>query len=190
MNREQALSIVKEKLTDQRYEHTLGVMQTSIDLAKKYGADPAKAELAAIFHDYAKYWPLDEMREIITKQQMPGELLQFHSELWHAPVGAYLTKKLHGISDEEVLSAIRYHTTGRAKMTLLEKIVFLADYIEPGRSFPGVERVREIAESNLEEAILAALRNTITYLVKKGASIYPDTFYAYNDFLQINKLEE
>ena len=190
MNRDKALAIVKGQLTEKRYIHTIGVMETSIALAEKYGADPKKAELAAIFHDYAKFRPEEEMKRIILEQNMPKDLLEFHPELWHAPVGAFLVREEAGISDREVLSAIRYHTTGRADMALLDKVVFLADYIEPGRSFPGVDAVRECAEESLDEAVFMALRNTISFLLSKNASIYPDTFHAYNDCINKNKLEE
>ncbi|MGM9925499.1 MAG: bis(5'-nucleosyl)-tetraphosphatase (symmetrical) YqeK [Bacillus sp. (in: firmicutes)] len=190
MKREQALSIVKEQLTEKRYVHTIGVADTAVLLAEKYGADVRKAELAGIFHDYAKFRPKEEMKRIIVEQQMPKELLSFHHELWHAPVGAYLVRTEAGIEDEEVLSAIMYHTTGRANMTQLEKIVFLADYIEPGRKFPGVDEVRKIAEQDLDAAVVAALRNTVAFLMSKNATVYPDTFHAYNDLVQKKKLEE
>ncbi|MBO8177601.1 MAG: bis(5'-nucleosyl)-tetraphosphatase (symmetrical) YqeK [Bacillus sp. (in: Bacteria)] len=183
MERNKALSIVKEQLTEKRYEHTLGVMETAIQLAERYGADVKKAELAAIFHDYAKFRNKEEMKQIIINQQMDARLLQFHHELWHAPVGAYLVQQEVGITDEEVLSAIRYHTTGRVGMTLLEKVVYLADYIEPGRRFPGVEEAREIARHNLDEAMIFALRNTITFLMRQNQPIFPDTFETYNDII-------
>jgi predicted HD superfamily hydrolase involved in NAD metabolism len=181
MERHEALAIVRKQLTEHRYQHTIGVMETAIELAKKYGADVKKAELAAIFHDYAKFRPKEEMKRIIIEQNMPSDLLQYGSELWHAPVGAYLVKTEVGIEDGEVLDAIRYHTSGRAGMTALEKVVYLADYIEPGRAFPGVEEVRELAQQNLDLALLKALQNTISFLMKKNEAIYPDTFYTYND---------
>jgi predicted HD superfamily hydrolase involved in NAD metabolism len=181
MDRKKALEIVKEQITNHRYEHTLGVMETSIELAKRFGADITKAELAAIFHDYAKFRNRDEMKRIIVQQKMKEDLLDFHSELWHAPVGAYLVKEEVGIVDEDVLKAIRFHTTGRPDMTLLEKVVFLADYIEPGRHFPGVDEVRETSKENLDHAVLMALTNTITFLMKKRQPIYPDTFATYNN---------
>ena len=190
MNREKALALVKGQLTEKRYIHTIGVMETSIALAKRYGADPKKAELAAIFHDYAKFRPEEEMKRIILEQNMPKDLLEYHPELWHAPVGAFLAGEEAGITDKEIVSAIRYHTTGRAGMALLDKIVFLADYIEPGRSFPGVDAVRECAEKSLDAAVFMALKNTISFLLSKNASIYPDTFHAYNDYINKNKLEE
>lgn len=188
MEREEALKLVKVQLTDHRYQHTLGVMETAIALAKQYGGDEQKAELAAIFHDYAKFRPKDEMKEIIIEQGFPQNLLEFNSELWHAPAGAYLAEKEAGIIDPEVLEAIRFHTSGRPGMTLLDKIIYLADYIEPGRHFPGVEEVRNVAKENLDKALIMAVKNTIIFLLKKNQTVYPETFYTYNDL--IRKLED
>lgn len=186
MNRETALAIVKEQLTEHRYLHTVGVMETAIKLAEKYSADSKKAELAAIFHDYAKFRPKEEMRGIIIKEGMPAELLNYNSELWHAPVGAFLAEKEAGIDDKEVLDAIRYHTSGRPRMALLEKIIYLADYIEPGRHFPGVDEVRDLARTNLNQALIKAVQNTIMFLMKKGQPVFPASFQTYND-LVMNK---
>ncbi|WML25517.1 bis(5'-nucleosyl)-tetraphosphatase (symmetrical) YqeK [Neobacillus sp. OS1-33] len=188
MEREEALKLVKVQLTDHRYQHTLGVMETAIALAKQYGVDEQKAELAAIFHDYAKFRPKDEMKEIIIEQGFPQNLLEYNSELWHAPAGAYLAEKEAGIIDPEVLEAIRFHTSGRPGMTLLDKIIYLADYIEPGRHFPGVEEVRNVAKENLDKALIMAVKNTIIFLLKKNQTVYPETFYTYNDL--IRKLED
>ncbi|CRK84213.1 bis(5'-nucleosyl)-tetraphosphatase (symmetrical) YqeK [Neobacillus massiliamazoniensis] len=184
MEREAALKLVKEQLTEHRYQHTLGVMETAISLANQYGADVKKAELAAIFHDYAKFRPKEEMKEIIVSQGFPTDLLDYNSELWHAPVGAYLVEKEAGITDSDVLDAIRFHTSGRPGMTLLEKIIYLADYIEPGRHFPGVDEVRDMAKENLDRALLKAVQNTILFLMKKNQTVYPDSFYTYNDLVK------
>jgi predicted HD superfamily hydrolase involved in NAD metabolism len=183
MEREQALKIVKKQLTDHRYQHTLGVLETAIALAEQYGADVKKAELAAIFHDYAKFRPKDEMRQIILAEKFPQNLLQYNSELWHAPAGAYLVEREAGITDKEVLDAIRYHTSGRPGMTLLEKVIYLADYIEPGRHFPGVEEVRALAKEDLEKALILAVKNTILFLMKKNQPVYPESFQTYNDLV-------
>ncbi|MDQ0197223.1 bis(5'-nucleosyl)-tetraphosphatase (symmetrical) YqeK [Neobacillus ginsengisoli] len=188
MEREEALKIVKEQLTEHRYQHTLGVVETAIQLAEKYGADVVKAEMAAIFHDYAKFRSKEEMKEIIKEQGFPHDLLEFNGELWHAPVGAYLVEKEAGITDREILDAIRFHTSGRINMTLLDKVVYLADYIEPGRHFPGVDEVREIAKESLDKALIKAIQNTILFLMKKNQTVYPDTFHTYNDLVQ--KLED
>lgn len=184
MERNEALKLVKEQLTEHRYQHTLGVMETSICLAKRYGADEKKAETAAIFHDYAKFRPKEEMREIILNQGFPKDLLDFNAELWHAPAGAYLAKAEAGVDDPEILDAIRYHTSGRPGMTLLEKIIYLADYIEPGRHFPGVEEVRELAKENLDAALIKSVQNTILFLIKRGQVVYPETFHTYNDLIK------
>ncbi|MDQ0161270.1 bis(5'-nucleosyl)-tetraphosphatase (symmetrical) YqeK [Bacillus alveayuensis] len=189
MNREEALSIVKKKLTEHRYQHTIGVMETAVALAEKYGVNPKKAELAAIFHDYAKFYPKDEMKQIIVEQNMPKDLLDYNTELWHAPVGAYLAEKEVGIHDSDVLDAIKYHTSGREQMTPLEKVIYLADYIEPGRHFPGVEEVRQLAMDNLDRALFKSMQNTIIFLMKKNQPIYPDTFKAYNDLAKRLKEE-
>jgi predicted HD superfamily hydrolase involved in NAD metabolism len=189
MNREKALKIVKKHLTKHRYEHTLGVMETAVVLAEKYGADKKRAELAAIFHDYAKFRDKEEMKSIIQEQQLGNELLQFNSELWHAPVGAYLAEKEVGITDLEVLDAIRYHTSGRPKMTILEKVVYLADYIEPGRHFPGVEEVRDMAEKDLDQALLQAIKNTVHFLLKRNQCVFPLTILTYNDLISTKEAD-
>ncbi|WP_409251438.1 bis(5'-nucleosyl)-tetraphosphatase (symmetrical) YqeK [Bacillus sp. SCS-153A] len=187
MERDKALSLVKEQLTEHRYEHTLGVMETAIELAERYGVNRDKAELAAIFHDYAKFRPKDEMKEIIEAEGLDERLLSFNAELWHAPVGAWLVQKEAGIDDEEILDAIRFHTSGRPGMTPLEKVIYLADYIEPGRRFPGVDEVRELAKHNLEEALIVSIRNSITFLMKKNQAVFPETFYTFNDLVLNNR---
>ncbi|MFD1358271.1 bis(5'-nucleosyl)-tetraphosphatase (symmetrical) YqeK [Fictibacillus halophilus] len=183
MDRNKALEIVKKHLTEHRYVHTLGVLETSLKLAQLYGADLNKTETAAIFHDYAKFRPKDEMREIVKKENLPQDLLLFGSEVLHAPVGAFLVEKEIGIQDEEVLSAIYYHTTGNGNMNTLEKVIFLADYIEPNRQFPGVEEVREEAEKDLNKACLMAVKNTINFLMKQNQKIYPLTLESYNGLM-------
>jgi predicted HD superfamily hydrolase involved in NAD metabolism len=189
MDREIALQTVKGQLTDHRYQHTIGVMETAIVLAKRYGVDVKKAELAAVFHDYAKFRPKDEMKQIIIDQGMEQQLLEFNSELWHAPVGAFLIEKEVGLNDEEILDAIRYHTSGRVGMSLLDKIIYLADYIEPGRRFPGVDEVRDLAKDNLNQALIQALKNSIQFLMKKNQPVYPDTIYTYNDLVKLGRID-
>ena len=124
------------------------------------------------------------MKQIIIDQNMPKDLLIHNTELWHAPVGAHLVEKEAGVTDPDVLDAIRYHTSGRPDMTLLEKIVYVADYIEPGRIFPGAKEVRELAKQDLDKALLQSLSNTIMFLLKKNQAIYPDTIFTYNSLVQ------
>jgi len=184
MNADEAKRIVKPHLTNARYEHTLRVAATAVKLAKVYNESAEireKIELAAIFHDYAKYRPLDEMKRWIKQSYLPKDLLDYHYELWHGPVAALLIEKEYGIRDKDIQLAIRYHTTGRANMSRFEMLLFIADYIEPGRSFPGVEEVRQMAKQDLVSACWMASRNTIQFLMSKGSTIYPDSFHAYND---------
>jgi predicted HD superfamily hydrolase involved in NAD metabolism len=180
MDKNAALEIVSTKLTEHRYQHTLGVMETAIILAERYSADTKKAEFAAIFHDYAKFRPKEEMKKIIINEGMDSALLEYSSELWHAPVGAFLVKNEVGIEDTDILLAIKSHTSGRVGMTLLEKVIFLADYIEPGRSFPGVDEVREMAKQNLDSAVIQSLVNTVQFLMNRHQKVFPETLDTYN----------
>ena len=181
MERDKALSIVEKQLTVSRYEHTVRVMDTALQLADIYQIDKKKAELAAIFHDYAKYRDREEMKRWIIKERLPHDLLVYHPELWHGPVGAILVEQEVGIDDFDILNAIRWHTTGKQNMSMLEKVIFIADYIEPGRDFPGVEEVRKMAYSDIDHACWMAAKNTIEFLMKKNQPIYPGTFQLYNE---------
>ncbi|SFC52558.1 putative HD superfamily hydrolase of NAD metabolism [Bacillus sp. 491mf] len=180
MDRKRALEIVKQQMRDKRYIHTIGVMETAIELAKQYGVDEKKAEMAAIFHDYAKCRPVSEMEEIIKRENFPKDLLLYNKELWHAPVGAYLVEREVGITDADILQAITYHTSGHEQMTMLDKVIYVADYIEPNRKFPGVEEARKLAREDLNQALLYALKHTIQFLMEKNQTIYPLTFQTYN----------
>jgi predicted HD superfamily hydrolase involved in NAD metabolism len=190
MNREQLIEAVKSQMPEKRWVHTQGVMATAVKLAKQYGADPVKADMVAILHDYCKYWPTQEQAKIIRDHDLPQDLLDYEKELWHSHAGAYVAQAEFGIEDEEVLDAIRYHTSGRENMTLLDKVVCLADYMEPGRDFPGVERIRELAESSLEKALIAGFDSTIGFLLSKGKQIYPLTILTRNNLLQEGKADK
>ncbi|GIN89691.1 hypothetical protein J6TS1_21530 [Siminovitchia terrae] len=184
MNREQAFTIVNEKIAGPRYEHTKRVAETAEKLAVKYGEDVEKTVLAAIFHDYAKLLPVDGLRKIISDHQMDPRLVDYHPELWHGPAGAILVRDEIGIDDLDIFNAIRYHTTGRAGMSLLEKIIYIADYIEPGRQFDGLDEVRMLADIDLDKALRKSLGNTIKFLIDKSTPVFPDTFEAYNDMFK------
>ncbi|MFD0674082.1 bis(5'-nucleosyl)-tetraphosphatase (symmetrical) YqeK [Cohnella sp. GCM10027633] len=171
------------QMPDKRWRHTLGVVDTAIELAGRFGGDVRKAELAALLHDYSKSWQTSRMEKVIREERLPPELLEYDKELWHAHVGAWAVRTEHGIADEEVLDAIRYHTSGRESMTLLDKIVCLADYMEPGRDFPGVDRIRELAKTSLEQALIAGFDSTIALLLERGRRIFPLTISARNGLI-------
>ena len=184
-SREELMAAVSAQMPEKRWKHTLGVMETSVKLSKRYGADPQRAELAAILHDVAKYWPAERQRAVIADNGLTPELLEYDVQLWHAEVGAFVAETEFGIGDAGVLDAIRYHTSGRPGMSLLEKVVCLADYTEPGRDFKGVDEMRKLAETSLDEALLAGLDGTIIHLVKKQKKVFPLTLSARNDLIKI-----
>lgn len=184
MNKAQIIESVSVQMPERRWIHTQGVMSTAIELAKRYGENPERAELAAIIHDVAKYWPVAEQAAYIKQYALDEQVLQYNKELWHAEVGASVAKEKYGVHDSEICDAIRYHTSGRANMTLIEKIVWLADYIEPNRDFPGVNEARALAETSLERAILFGLDQTIVFLIEKGKIVYPVTIEARNSIVQ------
>lgn len=177
----EARSIIKKRLSKPRYEHSIRVAETAVQLATMYNESTEKAALAGLLHDYAKCDPVHELRQQMKHYRLPTQLLEYNQELWHGPVGAFVVKDKYGLSDQDIFHSIYYHTTGRKNMSKLEKIIFVADYIEPGRKIPGIEEVREFATEDLERAAQKILRNTINYLLKKEAMIFPDTFIAYNE---------
>jgi predicted HD superfamily hydrolase involved in NAD metabolism len=184
MNLEVLREATRGQMPDKRWKHTLGVVASAIMLARRFGADSDRAELAALLHDYAKAWPTDRQERVIRDNGLPAELLEYDKELWHAHAGAWAVQQEHGIDDLQVLDAIRFHTSGRESMTLLDKVVCLADYIEAGRDFPGVNKIRELAEHSLEEALVAGFDSTITLLVEKRKRIFPLTVLARNGLIQ------
>lgn len=184
MKFEHVLLQMKDRMPEKRYIHTKGVAITAIHLAKKYGEDIEKAELAGILHDSVKYAKKEWLREKIVSEKMDPILLEFHHELWHAPVGSYVAEHEFHIHDEDILNAIKYHTTGRAGMSSLEKIIYISDMIEPGRNYPGVELLREKAEQNLQDAMISCIQHSMTFLIDKKQPVFPDSFHCYNDLIQ------
>lgn len=183
MNKDEMLNAISTRMPEKRYVHTIGVMETAKHLANIYGACDEEAETAAILHDVSKYADKEWMKKTIIEQQMDPVLLQFHHELWHAPVGAFVAYNEFGISNPDILNAIRYHTTGRANMSKLEKIIYCADMIEPSRQFPGVEELREQADLGLDSLIRLCAKRSIQFLMQKNQPVYPDSIHCYNDLV-------
>lgn len=168
---------LEKQLKYSRFVHTMGVTFTATSLAMRYGADVKRAELAGLLHDCAKYVPVDEMERICREGGL--EISSFergNSALLHSKAGSVLARTKYGVTDKEVLDAIRFHTTGRPGMTLLDKIVFIADYMEPGREeAPDLSIVRPLAFSDLDQALLQILSDTLDYLEGTGKKIDPMT---------------
>ena len=173
---------LKEKLPKKRYEHTLGVAYTAAALAMCYGEDILKAELAGILHDVAKakksFELKDDMKGYIdpyTDGDYVALIADKAPQILHAIYAPYLAKKDYKIEDKDILSAIRWHTTGKKDMTMLEKIVFVADYIEPNRKkLPDLDKIRTLSFHDISEAVKVIAKSTIEYLGSQG--MYIDKF--------------
>lgn len=173
MNEEQWRRIIKDKLDEEVYRHSLGTAVTAAELAELYGADTGKAYLAGLVHDYGKRYAKSEL---LHRAKLMGLSLDRVSRrqkrLLHAPVGAALVKAELGIDDPDIIGAVSCHTTGCSGMTLLQKIVYLADYIEPGRDFYGLEAVRILARTDLNRALLSAVDNSIRSVLERGFMLH------------------
>lgn len=180
---------LKNSLKESRYNHVLGVVETALKLATLYDGDIAKTEVAALCHDIAKNLKIDELEQIIKDENIELSVDEMNTKaIWHAIVAPIVGRKELLIEDEEILSAMRWHTTGKENMTKLEKIVYLADLIEPSRDFPGVNEIRDFAEKNLDLAVLEGLTHTTKYLLQKGFAIDVNTIKARN-YLLYNKVK-
>ncbi|MBS5523105.1 MAG: bis(5'-nucleosyl)-tetraphosphatase (symmetrical) YqeK [Clostridiales bacterium] len=174
--------ILREKQSGKRFIHTLGVQYTSACLAMCYGADVNKAQMAGLLHDCAKHMKPEKLLEISKKQGLKISKAQERNPfLLHGRVGAYLARTKYGIKDEEILGAIEWHTTGRPEMTLLEKIIFTADYIEPGRNqAPNLEILRQLSFTDLNQAVCMILEQTLDYLKSTPQDIDETTEITYS----------
>lgn len=172
---------LKKKLSPKRYEHTMGVAYTAACLAMRYGMDMEKAHLAGILHDCAKYLSSKEKLSACVRYGIPvSEYEQQNPELLHAKLGACFANELYGITDPEILSAITWHTTGCPDMSLLDKIVFIADYMEPNRNqAEDLPEVRALAFKDLDACLKLILEDTIAYLAKKKSVTDPMTQKTY-----------
>ena len=176
---------LSNKLSKKRFIHTLGVVNSAMYLAKKYGANIEDAHLAALLHDCAKEMPLKEMQDLVKENNYKAdEELLANGNLLHGLAGMIRAKLEFSITDSEILEAIRVHTTGKVGMSKLDKVIFLADYIEPNRDFPGVDELRTVAKKDLNKAVLLGFDNTINHLIEQHLSIYPLTILGRNDVLK------
>lgn len=177
-------NVVKVRLSPKRFAHTLGVLDMARRLANHYGVFIEKAEVAAVLHDAMKERPLQEMQTMVMDAQIAvdSEMLN-NGALLHGPAAAAYAKLELQIQDESICEAIRVHTLGSTHMSLLDKIIFLADYIEPNRDFPGVEELRALAFKDLNAAVIRAYDGTIRHLLDQGLSIHVDTIRGRNSVL-------
>lgn len=175
-------ALVCSRLSESRYEHSLCVVERARQLARRYGADEEKAAFAGLTHDICKNMPHGEQLAYLRECGMepsPEELCS--PQIFHAMAAYCYLKRELGVQDEDVLNAVRYHTTGRAGMSLLEKVVYLADLTGADRSYPDIEQTRQIVDRSLWEGMLYSLQFIIGDLVRRGRPICRDSFEAYNE---------
>jgi len=186
LNQTEAEQLIRARLSAHRFQHCLGVARAAQDLAQHYGVDEEKAYLTGILHDYAKNLTVSELQLVAGEdEQIADKREKEIPELLHAPVGAYLLAEELGIKDQEILEAVRNHTLGSLSMSTLAKIIFIADMIEPNRDmYPDLERLRQLSQHNLDEAMLLGLESTIQYCLDDGRLLHPRTVEARNMFLQ------
>lgn len=177
-------SLIKSRMGERRYIHSINVAKSAVALAEKYGADTEKAEIAGILHDSCKEIQRDEMLQIILDGGIILDAVEKNtSKLWHAIAGAVYTRDILNIKDNDIFNAIKYHTTGRANMSLLEKIIFTADFISDERDYNGVDIMREKAFNDLDDAMLYGLQFTITDLAERKLMIHSNAINCYNDIV-------
>jgi predicted HD superfamily hydrolase involved in NAD metabolism len=181
MNTDEILEKLKKHLNKKRFVHSVNVMNTSIELAKRYNEDIEKASLAGILHDCAKDIRGEQLFNMCKEFGIETDFVtRIQPELLHGFLGKKIANRDYGIEDEDILSAIEFHTTGSENMNMLEKIIYIADLIEPGRRFPGVNRLRRLTFRDIDTAIINSLDMTIKNVLKKGKLIHPNTIKARN----------
>ena len=181
MNVNDYYTLAKNTLSERRYTHSVNVAAAAVRLAKKYGEDPLKAEIAGILHDITKELNAENQLQLLESGGIIlDDVLKKSPQLFHAITGMVYCRDKLEISDPDILSAIRYHTTARADMSLLEKIIFIADFISDERDYPDVDVMRAECEKSLEDGMLYGLGFVIPDLVSKKRAVHPDAISAYN----------
>lgn len=182
---------IRQNLSKKRFKHTIQVALLAGKLALMYEENPETAVLAALLHDFAREKSAGELLELAKKYKWPLDPVEENQPmLLHGPVAAFMAKEKWGIKDEPILEAIAYHTTGHPKMTRTAMILYLADMLEPGRVYPGVEDLRKLAFTSLELSLLACLNHTIRYLLDKQGLIHPLSIQARNQIILDMKSHE
>lgn len=190
MTYQQAEDMVRQTLSPKRFQHTMNVKKLAVRMAQHYGVDTEKAALAAVLHDSAKELPRTELLQIMQDNAIIKKGTQNRPEpVWHGICAAILAQTQWNVQDEEILSAIACHTTGKENMSKLDKILFLADMTSAERDYPGVEELRSLEMRNLDKAMIQALKMTISFVEQKNAIADPESAKALA-WLQAHSVED
>lgn len=186
MDIKQIEKTLKGMLPERRLKHSLNVSKCAVKLSEIYKCDKEKAEIAGLVHDCAKYFTDEQIEDSIKRFNVELDPLEVNNiALSHSVIGSYVAVDIFSVKDEEIINAIKYHTTGKENMSLLEKIIYMADLIEEDRNFPRVEELRELTYSGkLEEALLLSFNNTIKFVIDNNQLIHPRTIKARNYILE------
>lgn len=183
LSRKSLLEKIQSEVKASRFQHILGVEKAAVTLAEQYDVDIHKASLAALLHDYCKEVDDQIFLDLIDKYHLDDDLKKWDNNIWHGMVGIWKMYEDFGLEDKEILQAIKIHTVGAAEMSELAKVLYVADYIEEGRNFPGVIEARAISKQSLNQAVAYETMRLIDYLAEQRLTIYPQTFEAYNSFI-------
>ncbi len=185
------IAFLEQRLSRKRFQHSCNVARAAKQLAQRYGADQESAYFAGLLHDICKEDPFEEQRALMLAGDFAPDEAELHSrKLWHGIAGAYFIQTEFGVTDRDILNAVRFHTVGRDGMSLLEEIIYIADMISDERDYKGVTKMRKLAFDDLQEAMLTALTDAIGSVLKKGGLIPQYTIAAYNSYLLKAQLKE
>jgi predicted HD superfamily hydrolase involved in NAD metabolism len=177
---------IRQYITEHRFLHTAGVRDTAISLARHYGCSEEKASVAALLHDVARDLPLPRMQRIVEKDSggsICADIVFNSPGLLHARAGKIIAQREFGVQDEDILRSIELHTTGGAGMSLLNKVIFVADYTEPGREFRGAEKARKLSKRDIDVAVLYIFKSMLFNLLRSELFICEETLFGYNEYI-------
>ncbi|MGN1195354.1 MAG: bis(5'-nucleosyl)-tetraphosphatase (symmetrical) YqeK [Acutalibacteraceae bacterium] len=182
--KDEFISLIRGKLNEDRFIHSLGVADTAVKLAEKFGGDKDKAYIAGLLHDVMKNESQEEQLKMMKKDDIIlSQAEKNNPKLWHAMSGASFIKHELGITDPDIINAVRYHTTGRAGMSLLEKIIYTADFISPERNYPDVDVMRSLSFESLDKGDLYSLQFSLKKLSECKSVIHTDSVDFYNELV-------
>ena len=183
-NEKEMLHYLKLNLSESRLKHSLSVSETAVSLATNYGQNIESARIAGLVHDCAKNMTGPELLKMASEHEIHiDDIYTNNPSILHGLVGSIIAREVMGIQDDDILRAIKYHTTGRKNMSILEEIIYISDYVEPLRKFDGVEELRALSVINLDEAVIQSLENTIEYVIRQKELLHNDTIDARNYLL-------
>lgn len=187
VSREELLDRAQARLSKKRFRHLVGVEETAVHLAERYGEDKERASIAALLHDYAKEASPEELQAFADHPDYDPDWPEAGNAIWHGPLAVLMAKRDLGLDDHLIEQAVWNHTLGSLAWTRLDKILYIADYIEPNRDFPGVKGARKAAEKSLDRAVDYKIRHSLMHLLESRQTIHPQTIAVYNQWVDAHE---